>query len=513
MGWAKRDVRGRGGWLRGGGDWIKLNALLYDTFKTADAAPITSPRTCEPGPGVVTVVDDAGEICYIADGSFVLNQKISEPGLLYFWKTSPTLDFVAGTAAYSEQIMLGAAEWVQFGIGSNAGATNTPRTYHNNYYQSSGTQINGLYPPFVQNVPQKILIVMRSYGSYLVANGKLCWVEDTADFGGSDLSIIARSGYSGAAWSVAFPDVAALPLATYNSAWGGDWTEVTDSLSAPGYGDAVDIETDYSWHMTFTYEAGKFILLNTRYNTSANRVGVEIATDGKLLVYEYVASAFKSLLATAVVFSDGVEYTMDATHEGNTLKVFVDGVLKGTFTTNAALTAAAGLINDTLVTNDIVLTTHPYPALGIATSRVVCPQAQTAFTHTDDFVFEVKSIQLDIEDRDTIFRMADANNNIFIRFYSDGKIYLYQRVAGSASAKITGDAGTVSDDDDVVLTVEGANAQIFVNGTSIGSTSALTTITTGTSGIWSNAATKAANADHIACFPRDVSGILPKGTF
>ena len=31
--------------------------LLRDEFTTPDAAPITSPRTCEPGPGTLTFVD------------------------------------------------------------------------------------------------------------------------------------------------------------------------------------------------------------------------------------------------------------------------------------------------------------------------------------------------------------------------------------------------------------------------------------------------------------------------
>ena len=54
---------------KGGKSWIEKNALLYDTFKTADAAPITSPRTCEPGPGTL-VITDTGNNAAIVDGEF-----------------------------------------------------------------------------------------------------------------------------------------------------------------------------------------------------------------------------------------------------------------------------------------------------------------------------------------------------------------------------------------------------------------------------------------------------------
>lgn len=44
--------------------------LLLDAFTTADDAPVTSPRTCEPGPGVLTFVD-AGNRLSIASGDLV----------------------------------------------------------------------------------------------------------------------------------------------------------------------------------------------------------------------------------------------------------------------------------------------------------------------------------------------------------------------------------------------------------------------------------------------------------
>ena len=43
--------------LRKMGNWLSRNAILWDSFKTNDAAPIADPLYPDPGPGLSTVVD------------------------------------------------------------------------------------------------------------------------------------------------------------------------------------------------------------------------------------------------------------------------------------------------------------------------------------------------------------------------------------------------------------------------------------------------------------------------
>lgn len=59
-------ILGVPGVMGGGGGGITW--LLRDEFTTDDAAPLTSPRTCEPGPGTLTVAETDGAVLSIASG-------------------------------------------------------------------------------------------------------------------------------------------------------------------------------------------------------------------------------------------------------------------------------------------------------------------------------------------------------------------------------------------------------------------------------------------------------------
>ena len=82
---------------RGGGTWISKNALLYDKFSTPDAAPITSPRTCEPGPGTLTFVQPSNQLS-IANGKLVSAAVAEYAGLA----STGTLSVASGVASFAK---------------------------------------------------------------------------------------------------------------------------------------------------------------------------------------------------------------------------------------------------------------------------------------------------------------------------------------------------------------------------------------------------------------------------
>lgn len=53
-----------------------IEFLLFDTFTTDDAAPVASPRTCEPGPGTLTITDTGNKVS-ISGGSVVISGATS----------------------------------------------------------------------------------------------------------------------------------------------------------------------------------------------------------------------------------------------------------------------------------------------------------------------------------------------------------------------------------------------------------------------------------------------------
>ena len=64
----RRKLLRGGGWLLG--SRTPLVYLLHDEFTTAESAPLTSPRTCEPGPGLGAAVDTA-PVLSIAGGALL----------------------------------------------------------------------------------------------------------------------------------------------------------------------------------------------------------------------------------------------------------------------------------------------------------------------------------------------------------------------------------------------------------------------------------------------------------
>jgi len=295
-----------------------------------------------------------------------------------------------------------------------------------------------------------------------------------------------------------------LPANGYTK-WDTDFSDVTDSKTNPATGTAVSMNADFSARWTFTYETDKFVDLSCRQADATHRISIQ-ATAAHLVVYKD-DGGLASLGLSAGVFANGIGYQLDAVFEGSSIKVYLDNVLKQDITNAWQQTTTGGVINNNLVTNDIVVTTHPYPALGIATDRVIAPQNNTAMTMTPDAIVYYRGyIVAPVGNVQSMYRYVDADNRILFVINTNGSVSILQYLAGAFSSKASAAAGTVSDDDDVALVLDGVNCSIFVNGTSV---AAVTTIghLTGTVAIVTDV--NSTTMDSVEIFPRDVSSILP----
>jgi hypothetical protein len=361
-----------------------LTYLLRDEFTTADAAPITSPRTCEPGPGLFDVADatnkfsisggdlvcSGGQSAWGGDPSYGMGTdnagtpaKVSlDSGYAAFW------DFTPGTLGYAR---------VGFATTVNPITMNSTYWYchaNGNIYLN-GTTIVGSR---ANGTRTKVLLHNRTgtAGRHLIQDGTLLWTSTASH---TTLAFPALSNYSDA---FSLHDFALLDLpANGYSEWDADFSTVTDSESAPANSTYFDHVADCHITSTFTFEAGKYYYIYFRGVTglaSWNRL--RCLTGGGADLASHSGGTYWS---SGGVFSDGVEYKIDIVCEGSTVKVYVDNVLKTTQTITENATNLRGRINYTLATNDIVLSTHPYPSLGIATDRVIAPQnAETRELHT-----------------------------------------------------------------------------------------------------------------------------------
>ena len=501
---------------RGGETWIRANALLYDKFTTAAAAPITSPRTCEPGPGLATIVDTENKFT-IAGASLVCAGGKAAPGYgdpgIWLGRNnagSPaTQTTVAGDAAFLD-FVINTGGYFEFGADTAvSGALFVPYWYFepNLLNLFVADQSLGLVPlgPITTSTQLKLMRVQRSdtIGYYFIKDGKLLWPSAATTAGTP--SYVAIANYS-TAFTAA--DLALLPLADYNAAWGGDWTEVTDTDATPAATESVDRDAGSA-----LIELGDITLpsdamaVQIRRVDTTNYTTLDIAADGSATIKETIAGSEGAALVSIGAGGISDASSLKVLDNAGAVKVFSAGVLAGSATLTDHSEAVLVYI-EALGTGGALsaVTTHPYPALGIATSRVVCPQTTNTYTHAADFIAEIKNVTLPAaNDLSFQFRIS-GSDELTLNLASDGSLALLD----NATSRITAAGGTVSSTDDIVFVCDGANGQIFVDGTSAGTTTAIAHLT-GTAGKRLDATTGV--CDHIALFPRDISGLLPKGTF
>jgi hypothetical protein len=280
---------------------------------------------------------------------------------------------------------------------------------------------------------------------------------------------------------------------------------VTDSKSAPASLTFWNINPSGTHtRATFTYETGKFMNIYFRHDGATAYSYVSCDSAGDLSLFDQTTPEWIEV----GVLSDGISYQIDILDDGLNTRVFLDNIEMG----SEAVCAAAqyedqGRVLHNLVTNDIEFETHPYPALGIATDRLVCPNDPDTGTHDTDTIVYFRNIGLPTAATYYRLRWIDDDNHLFVYIASDGSGLLREYSNGILANPITWGAGGISAGDDVTVILDESDAEIFAGGTSIGSTSALNHKhgSTHTFIIQNNA-----TFDSVEFWPRKVSHLLPE---
>jgi len=504
-GWGRWDRWARSGqWGDGGG--VELVWLLRDLFTTDDAAPITSPRTCEPGPGTLLATE--------VDGSFAVTGE----ELVFTAQTTPATgdqklnadDGITRDAGIGlfQSLSLTTGSTGVVGLVFGWSGVKTTSWWNNdsfdgfylafgetNVYGSSSSEVAGVETGIGTFDNAIYGLIARSVGAHYIKDGVLLWVGTLSD------AVTLYYLFSNYATAGNLPETSILDLpANGYTEWDEDFSTVTDSESSPASLSYYDINPGGTHtRFTFTYEAGKYVNCYFRHDGTSAYAVVSCTSTGSISLTDQATSKF----IVAGVFSDGIEYQIDIIDDTENVSVFVDNVQQSTTQTcSAASGEDQGRWLFNLAINDIVLSTHPYPALGIATDRVIAPQTTDTFTHTDDFLAYIRNVTLPTAgSTEYFFRIAGADE-ITLQLASDGSLALLD----NATSRITAGAATISNGDDVALICDGASGEVFVAGTSAGSTAAIA-VTTGAAGKRLDA--QDGVADSIELFPRDVSSLLP----
>jgi hypothetical protein len=354
-----------------------------------------------------------------------------------------------------------------------------------------------------QEMTQMIMNRSDSWGQHVFwhesgREWQLWWVEGTPNNGVQSSPYVGYGGYNALHY---FKRIALLDLSSVPG-YGGDFAERLVDQATPA--DA----TDYA--LTSAAETMNIQIDITRPNpvVGANVIrGFDGATelfqagsttgDESIRVYDVLNTT--TLLNVAGVLAAGSTVTMNVllSDDGN-LYLFADKVLKGSVAIPSNWTEVTKVTpyHPGAGEDQANLIVNPYPARGLADARVVCPQDDDTFIHSDDFIAITGEIGLPSSgSAQTSYRRADADNRLYDRFSSDGSLAFYEEIGGVDGAEVSGGPGTLSGGEDVMSAVESGNVEMFVDGTSLGSSASITDILTGTSGgtlYWPNNITAAA---------------------
>ena len=173
-----------------GEDFTPYLMLFYDTFTTDDAAPISSPRTAEPGPGTIAITD-AANIMSLASGGLVINGTAS--GTNTGFLVSDAITRAAGRAFSQWLTSLTAAGIGRLGLGTSMASGSfthriSPATTNMAGYE--GTTLTHTVPA---SYPCAITVVERATGAFYLLGSKLFWVARAGTGDPKPLSWFAAS--------------------------------------------------------------------------------------------------------------------------------------------------------------------------------------------------------------------------------------------------------------------------------------------------------------------------------
>lgn len=487
-----------------------LNYLLHDEFTFDDAAPLPALWNAEPGPGTGNKLADADENCYKAGGVFVLDQVAGEGPPSYYWVPDSQFDHDAGNCMFADITNVGQTHsWVQFGSWYAIGSVGLPRFYETGYIAGQGGTVQ-LWEGFDKDVTSKVGLVFRSVGTFAIINGNLMWVDPVDPATPVNRALGIRSAYTSQSWSAKMDNAAIVDLpAEGYSEWDEDFSTVTDSKSAPASLTFWNINPSGTHtRATFTYETGKFMNIYFRHDGATAYSYVSFDSAGDLSLFDQTTPEWIEV----GVLSDGISYQIDILDDGLNTRVFLDNIEMG----SEAVCAAAqyedqGRVLHNLVTNDIELSTHPYPALGIAADRVIAPQHAQVGTAKTDLVSVSRGVVLPISASNYVhLRNTERNvDSINTRFLTDGALRIESYSGGVKTSLITTGAGTVSTGDDVTLILEGTFCEAFVNNVSVGTSSAITHNDGNETYEFREVVGGGPMMDSHEFWPRDVSSLLP----
>jgi hypothetical protein len=308
------------------------NFLLHDAFLTNKVAPLGETRTCEPGPGTLTIVDTENKLS-TSNGKLVCSggkatPAYGDPG--FGWQSASR---VSGYGCVVKGLKFPSSVST-LKVGTRSVTSTNP---------TDGVAFTG--PNVVQALVNNTVInvstiavgdvvdfihVLRSSGSYLFsrANGgqsTLLWVDNAQNYA----TVYPSVGNYNAAFELDGAYV--ISLAKHDARFATDDGLCTSVLTNPSAGATATMTSDAVVEWLTTYTTGQDQGLDFRRVDANNYWDVNISTTGALTLYEVTGGVVTSRATVAAAVS-AAAHRIVIVPAGNTYTVYLDNVSKLTYT-------------------------------------------------------------------------------------------------------------------------------------------------------------------------------------
>jgi hypothetical protein len=317
--------------------------LLLDRFTTEKAAPLTSPRTAEPGPGTLTLVQVDGQFS-ISSGALRFPAQLT-PAWGDQTSTWGSFARVAGRAMLGTLTLTTSADAIIGWSSTGTAPINTNMVGIRLDLVKFGAQLAGTtvlaLEPASTGITYPFAVVMRNTGVFLLVNvsnvWKLLWV-DAATTTSPAFPALTNWDSAGALDDIRVTDL--------GGAWASDYGIATTRLAGSrAAGDTFTHTADCLIEFTnTTLQTSGLSNIVYRQQDASNRWVLQWTNTGSINLYETVAGVTTSRISASGLASGNRVVLVVA---GNVHTLFVNNVNKGSYTdtNNLFLTATAGTVN------------------------------------------------------------------------------------------------------------------------------------------------------------------------
>lgn len=337
---------------------ITSGLMLKDEFTTDDNAPLTAPRTCEPGPGTLAITDTNNYLSISSGQLSASNSAASYNGDPSVW--SQALTRVAGLGVFGLFSAISAR--IHAGFDSNQSGDATEII---NLYSSANTM--GITPgpaalyEWTNPAGDKYLsVIARGTGAFYIANvggsQTLMWVNDTLTT--TPIYANIQSAVNLSTWSCKW-----LRVAKLGAPWTTDNGIATNAVVSPSVNEVTTSLADSIIEMTWQAVTGQTWNLYVRRTDDTHTWCIRCDQGGGTVKLIEINGSETERASAAQTWTNGTNYRVVVITSGNTINVYVANAQKLTYGSASYNNTATGIKTDRAGTN---LITFPRVLSGTA---------------------------------------------------------------------------------------------------------------------------------------------------